>query len=317
MGMFNHSIQDEKDQHQVITFPIDTIFVEGPDLSGKTTLIKKIHQNTEYRWHMIDRSKLSRAIFSSFYNRDHEFSRQAFLREISNLNNRYIFLLPHLSILQSRLRVRGDEIHDENSLEEIYACFHNELTDIRNLPNVKSILSVIPDSTIDRMCDSLLELETPTLDSVSRYVFNFVDNLHKKECTTLSLTLYDDGEFKEADSDILMCEGEADYYKRIYNDFMKKIDDELKGNNEYNRIEDSLSRRFIFTEDTCISLIHATVRDGLLDLHCVCRSTDVKNKFPHDLKFLYFLASNVAKKFEDKCKMTRLRINLNAAHIIE
>ena len=98
---------------------------------------------------------------------------------------------------------------------------------------------------------------------------------------------------------------------------MYKIDSELKGNNEYNRIEDKTSRRFIFTEDTCISLIHATIRDDLLDLHCVCRSTDVKNKFSHDLKFLYFLASKIWKRFEDDCKMTRIRINLNAAHIVE
>ena len=301
----------------MLAFPIDTVFVEGPDLSGKTTLIKEIHMSTGYKWHVMDRSKLSRAAFSSFYGRDCEFSRYDFLREISNLNNRYIFLLPHLSILQARLRARGDEIHDENSLKEVYEYFSNELSLIRRLPNVISILSVISNRAVSMICDSLTRLESPTLDNISDYVFNFVDNSPRAECNTLSLTLYDDGEFKESNSNILMCEGESNYYKRIYNTFMKKIDDELKGNNEYNRIEDIFSRRFIFTEDTCISLIHATIRDNLLDLYCVCRSTDVKNKFPHDLKFLYFLASKICKRFEDNCKMTRIRINLNAAHIVE
>ena len=63
----------------MITFPTENLFIEGPDLSGKTTLIKNIHNKTDYRWHITDRSKISRMIFAEMFNRETKNLKKDFL----------------------------------------------------------------------------------------------------------------------------------------------------------------------------------------------------------------------------------------------
>ena len=86
--------------------------------------------------------------------------------------------------------------------------------------------------------------------------------------------------------------------------------------NEYKRIEDFTSRRFVHTDDTCISFIQVAVRDGLMDFHTVIRSSGTNSVFPYDLKFLYYLASTCYNRFNNHCDYVRIRFNLNSAHIV-
>ena len=109
---------------------------------------------------------------------------------------------------------------------------------------------------------------------------------------------------------------EKEYYEKIYSRFHEKVDNELLGKNEYSRVESPSSRRFVHTDNSCISFIQLSIRERVLDFHVVVRSSDVKNIFPHDLKFLYYLASTCYNKFQGEVDMARLRFNLNSAHII-
>ena len=78
----------------MLTFPTQNLFIEGPDCSGKTTLVKAIHKRTGYRWHIHDRSQISRSIFANMYHRNIQNIKSDLDLEISNLNNRFVFLLP-------------------------------------------------------------------------------------------------------------------------------------------------------------------------------------------------------------------------------
>ena len=102
----------------------------------------------------------------------------------------------------------------------------------------------------------------------------------------------------------------------IHDSLIHKIEMELSGENEYNRVEDFESRRFIFADKSCISFIQVAIRNNIMDFHVVLRSTDVVTTFPHDLKFLYYLASRCWNKIGLGCDSCRLRFNLNSAHII-
>ena len=137
------------------------------------------------------------------------------------------------------------------------------------------------------------------------------------ECFPLQFTLYDSGEFEEASRESMTYKPEKEYYEKIYSRFHEKIDNELLGKNEYNRVESSSSRRFVYSDDSCISFIQLSIRKKVLDFHVVIRSSDVKNIFPHDLNFLYYLASTCYEKFQDEVDMVRLRFNLNSAHVVE
>ena len=86
----------------MLTFPTKNLFIEGPDCSGKPTIVKKIHDMTGYRWHIHDRSQVSRSIFAKMYGRDLPFISSDLHSEVSDLNNRFIFMLPSFSIVKER-----------------------------------------------------------------------------------------------------------------------------------------------------------------------------------------------------------------------
>ena len=297
----------------MLTFPTKTLFVEGPDCSGKTTLIQKIHNDTGYRWHIFDRSQISRSIFSKLYRRDIDNMNFSLHEEISNLNNRFIILIPPFDVIEERFNRRGDEIHkDITSMKNVYDSFNRESHFLNTLPNIEICKS---DVDVELLILDLKLSERCSLNGISGIVSEFVDACPNKESYPLSFTLYDDGKFEEASPSILSYEKEEEYYDMIRSSLLGKIDMELRGENEYRRVEGLDSRRFVFTDSSCISFIQVAIRDEIMDFHCVIRSTDVKNIFPYDLKFLYFLSSECFKKLGG-AKRVRLRFNLNSAHII-
>ena len=129
--------------------------------------------------------------------------------------------------------------------------------------------------------------------------------------------LYDDGKFEEAKKESMNYELEKEYYEKIYNKLHTKISMEMDGQNEYGRREDPSSRRFVYTDDSCISFIQLAIRNRLMDFHVVIRSSDTKKTFEHDLKFLYYLSSTCYDLFYEECDRVRLRFNLNSGHAIE
>ena len=120
----------------MLTFPTNNLFIEGSDCSGKTTLVKTIHGKTNYRWHIHDRSQVSRSIFADMYNRSLPNLSSDLHLELSNLNNRYIFLVPERRVVQERFNKRGDEIHDKKSLMDVWTKFSNASREYADYPNV-------------------------------------------------------------------------------------------------------------------------------------------------------------------------------------
>jgi len=298
----------------MITFPTKALFVEGPDCSGKTTLIRNIHDSSSYKWHIFDRSQVSRMIFCKFYNRTIDNLDYDLHEELSNLNNRFIILLPKFDVIAERFNRRGDDIHkDLSAMRKVYDAFYEESYSLNTFPNIEIFKS---DVDVESLVLDLKTSERCSLDDISGTVSGFVDACKNRESYPLSFTIYDDGKFDEASSDILDHESEREYYDMIRSSLLRKIDMELAGDNEYARVETEGSRRFVYTDSSCISFIQVAIRNEVMDFHCVIRSTDVKNIFPYDIKFLYFLASECFNKI-GCAKKVRLRFNLNSAHIIE
>jgi len=300
----------------MLTFPTQNLFIEGPDCAGKTTTIRKIHNLSNYRWHIHDRSQVSRKVFAELYERKNSNINSDFHFEISNLNNRFVFLLPPFETIEERFLKRGDDLHqDLTSIKNVYDAFSEECEGLFSFPNVIVCREENTDSISETISCSLTLTERCMIQEVSDQVLDFV-RCKGGESYPLKFTLYDNGQFEESNSEILCHESEGDYYRRIFNSFHKKINNELEGKNEYSRIETHRSRRFVYSDPSCISFIHMAVRDKIMDFHSVIRSTDVKEIFPHDLKFLYYLASTCYDKFEKDCDKVRMRFNLNSAHII-
>ena len=300
----------------MLTFPIQNLFIEGPDCSGKTTLVKAIHKSTGYRWHIHDRSQISRSIFANMYHRNIQNIQSDLDLEISNLNNRFVFLLPDPDVIIKRFESRGDEIHDIASIMEVWSKFAEASDTFHRYPNVIGISESDSEKIVDKVVPLLHMLERPQLLEISDTVKAFVKNTKNKESYPLQFTLFDNGQFQEASSASMDYDSESEYYEEIYEKFHNKIKRELGGQNEYNRKESVSSRRFVYTDDRCISFIQCAIRGNIMDFNTVLRSSNVEETFEHDLKFLYYLASTCYSLFSHNCSGIRMRFNLNSAHFV-
>lgn len=294
-------------------FPTKYMILEGPDLSGKTTLYNELHKQTKYKWNIQDRSALSMLCYARLYNRNVEEYRQKLHDEINNLNNRMIVLLPPFEVIEKRYRVRGDEIQDLASLRRLYDIFSEESKKIHPRPNVMVLMQ---DNDLESLVTSAFEwsicLENSSPFNVGEIVRDTVKGSLKDE-EVLKATFFVRGE--DIDPEIMSHEHEGEYYSEIHNKILKVISDEVNGHNPYNTPQTRDSRRFIYHSDSCISSIHFLPRGERLRVITTLRSTDVIRNASIDLQFLAFVASDVNRRFGWNYSEVILEASFNSAHI--
>ena len=153
--------------------PIDYIFIEGPDCSGKTTLYEMIHKETGYKWNIQDRSYLSMLVHGSQYGRDVTHHEYGFKRELLNLNNRFVLMLPNFQDVVLRYSMRGDEIQSLEEIKKLYGVFEEHAEKLCNLPNVIVLRSSDLDYDVSIVRHELEAIEEGSLDMVSGIVKSF------------------------------------------------------------------------------------------------------------------------------------------------
>ena len=296
---------------------IKNLFVEGPDCAGKTTLIEAIHKKTNYRYHIQDRSQISRHMFASLYERDIPNLEDDLRSELLNLNNVYIILLPPWTEILERFKQRGDEKHDKESLRDVYDLFYsNTLNKFCKLPNVHVVFETERDNVLSSCLMFLEKYQDSNIKSLARKAWALSQECKNKEAVNLRFEFFPHKSFPNANYSIVYHEKEGEYYQKIYKKLFEKIKSELNGDNEYSRKETESSRRFIYTDDTCISLIHIMIRNETLRFNCVIRSSNVKDVLPYDVEFLYFLCSCIKQDFFNDIDKIHMRFELNSSHIL-
>ncbi len=257
--------------------------------------------------------------YSRLYGREVEHHRSRLWQDLSCLNNRIIVLLPEWEVIRHRYHLRGDEIQDLKSLRHLYNIFVEETQKIRHLPNV----IVVEDGFLEeddlalRCVDEIYNLENQSPENMGRVISEFVKTCGKKEVSPLNFSLYFDKISLLDDPDIMEYPPEKEYYSKIKRGVLENIQKEISGDNEYNVCQQPHStRRFIFTQDSCISLIHTMFRDDILNVHVVCRSSDVINTFSYDLKFLIHTLNSISALLNLNVPVV-LRCAMNSAHIID
>ncbi len=297
-------------------FPTNYLILEGPDLAGKTSFYQALHDKTGYRWNIQDRSALSMLVYARFYGRDTFAEVERLNKELKDLNNRFVILLPPWDEIGRRFNERGDEIQSLVSLKKVYRLFEEAAQELQKYPNVFVVRAKDTLTWVGRVISHMAVLEMASPEQVANCVLSFARSSKNMEASPISLVMYDDGKFKCINNDVLEYEKEKDYYADIMSDITKKIANELKGDNEYFRKETITSRRFVYSDSTCISFAQFLVRDGLLDCHIVMRSSNAKDTLKYDLPFLYILCNTVYNQLELNEIPCRIRINFNSAHII-
>tara|TARA_R110000824_G_scaffold159417_2_gene333769 strand:+ start:1005 stop:1922 length:918 start_codon:yes stop_codon:yes gene_type:complete len=299
-------------------FPTNYLIVEGPDLSGKTTFYNHLHKKSDYCWNIQDRSNLSMCVHAHQYERDILQHKLNFDIELLNLNNRFIIMLPSLNTLVERYYKRGDEIQTLDQVKALHEIFKLHVNQLKNFPHVFVVSEDDLNKNVEKVYNCIKEMEAANLQEISGIIQKFALNSPGFEATPLNITLYDSGTFTEACESIMEYLPEKEYYNRVLTGIIEKIQNECAGNNSYNLPQSVYSRRFIYTNDSCLSFIHATYRNNLLDMHFVARSSEVSKTFPYDLKFLFYLSKRVYNelKLQPTKDIVRMRFNLNSGHIL-
>lgn len=301
---------------------LDTVTIEGPDLAGKTTLYTLLHAKSGYKWNIQDRSVLSMLCYSIFYDRDDtDVWRSRLDDAVNNLNNRTVVMLPSFDLLEERYHNRGDEIQNLDTLRALHKIFEEESSKIEGYATV---MVLRPSSETDfsydveRVHSWLSTPSTYQIKDVAQEVFTNAAASPSKECSPLTFRL--DYTNPVSDPSILTHEAEEAYYANMLKGVLTNISDEISGKNDYSIPQTpKTTRRFIFTQDSCVSLIHTMFREDTMSVHVVCRSSDTANTFLYDLEFLYYLTSRILRRVDADLEKTkcRLYVTLNSAHIIE
>lgn len=290
------------------------INIEGPDCSGKTTLYNKLHKETNYRYNIQDRSCMSMFVYAKMYKRDDAsiwFNK--IIDDLKCLDTLYIVLLPSEETILKRLSERGDELQDEESILEVRDYFRNiAKMGFGGFPNVLVLEEDDLYKNVDLALDFINSLnEMPTGELIKSLVINSGRNeLIDVQCKeTIDIT--------SLDYTVLNFPQEKEYYQKIQDKITNKIFKEFTGLNEYNAPQKHDSRRFIYTDDSCISFIHALLRQNRLNVSVSLRSSNVIKTLWADYEFLKILSCKIAEEMNiSESIPIDLTINIRSAHIV-
>lgn len=299
--------------------PINQIILEGPDLSGKSTLYRKLHKQSDFSWNIQDRSALSMLVYARLYGRDEYFHLESLKAELSNLNNVIVLLLPDWSLIAQRFEKRGDELQNFTSLRKVYDLFLEAATELENYPNVILFKKEVNDNDIQDLITHLKSnFENKKFFEYSKMFMQAASCADSSEKIGLSLTHYDNVSFSDVSEDMLLFKKEKSYYSKIRKKMMTKIEDELSGKNEYGRIETHESRRFIFSDDSCLSLCHFVLRNEFLYGEFYLRSSETKETLSYDMNFIKSLTRDVCAKLSEhsNIKMCKITLKIGSSHIV-
>tara|TARA_B100001113_G_scaffold344833_1_gene333693 strand:+ start:918 stop:1808 length:891 start_codon:yes stop_codon:yes gene_type:complete len=293
---------------------LKNITLEGPDLSGKTTLMSQIHKETNNKYNIIDRSTMSAMVYSTYYDRPNVKLLERQLRnELNNLNNRTIILMPDIKVLNNRYNDRGDEIQNWEDIIAINNLYEQIIKKFGKFSTLKVIRSDQP------LQEALDYLETSGENIPQEVLLNAIASDDEAYPVKLEVDLGDG--FMTAINDAFDFESEKEYYTKILSKMLTTITKENIGDNPYGTRQDpKKTRRYIYADDSCIALFHMMYREDRLNFYATLRSSDVVNIFEHDYKFLKYLCGECAKavgiKDYEIPKETTLSVIIHSAHII-
>ena len=290
------------------------INIEGPDCSGKTTLYNSLHKKTNFKYNIQDRSCMSMFVYSKMYEReDSSLWFDKILDDLKRLDTLYILLLPAEKTILNRLEKRGDEFQDKDSILKVRSYFRNiAKMGFGSYPNVLVLEEDDLETNINKSLQFINTLnDMPGQELIKSLVFNsgrneLVDIQCKEEVNKNYLDL-----------SVLSFPQEKEYYEKIEFEFFNKIFREFTGLNEYSQAQKHDSRRFVYTNESCISMIHVLWRQNKLNVSATLRSSNVSKTLWADYEFLKILSVKTAKEMSlpEDC-IINLTVSIRSAHIV-
>jgi hypothetical protein len=294
--------------------PIKYIILEGPDCSGKSSLYSSLNKATSFVRNIRDRSYLSTLCYARLYDRPVvEDLRDSLSEELCDANNYFIVLLPPKEVVLNRLRYRGDEYQNEDTILRLHDIFEEETRRIEFLPNVLVIREPLDREELTKICHKRISLYEET----SPELFGALLRMWTK------LSILDEVQFKVRyelspdydDHECMKIEHEEKYYGEIFEKCKQIVDKEVRGDNPYGVPQGLDTRRFFYSSDTCISSIHFLNRNSNLKVICQLRSTDSVKNGSADMRFLCHLSTEISRSYSWNPAKIYLDVGYNSLHV--
>jgi thymidylate kinase len=290
------------------------INIEGPDCSGKTTLYSQLHKKTNFKYNIQDRSCMSMFVYAKMYKReDASLWFDKVLDDLKRLDTLYIVLLPSEDVVLNRLHIRGDDFQDETSILTVRNHFRNIVkTGFGSFPNVLVLEEDNLEENVNKVTSFIATLNSmPGQELIKSLVFNSGRNeLIDVQCKEVV-------DRDKLDFTVLDFPEEKEYYEKIENEFFNKIFREFAGLNSKGQTQKHDSRRFVYTDESCISMIHVLWRQNKLNVVATLRSSNVTKTLWADYEFLKILSVRTAKEMSLSNDVEiNLTVNIRSAHIV-
>jgi len=290
------------------------INIEGPDCSGKTTLYNQIHKETNFKYNIQDRSCMSMFVYAKMYEReDASIWFDKILDDLKRLDTLYVVLLPSEKTILKRLEERGDDFQDKESIVKVRNHFSNVAKmGFRSYPNVL----ILEEDDLTKNIDTALDFINALNDMPSgELIKSLVINSGRNELVDVQCK--ETVDISSLDYTALNFPKEKEYYQKISDAVKSKLFKEFTGLNEYSKPQKHDSRRFIYTDDSCISMIHALWRQNRLNVSATLRSSNVVDTLWADYEFLKILSTRIADEMQLPVdNEIDLTINIRSAHIV-
>jgi hypothetical protein len=252
-------------------------------------------------------------VFAKMYDReDSEYWKTKLFNELKRLDTVYVVMIPSEDILVKRLEKRGDDYQDTESIKLLRKYFYNiTKLSLCSLPNVLFLEDVGVNANA--------EIVLHTIDALNNMkgaelIKQFVVNSGKNEVIDISCA--ERIKRSTLDYTVLDFPEEKNYYYEIESKLKIKLMKEFVGLNSVKDPQTHESRRFIYADTSCISLIHFLFRDNVLNVSATLRSSNVIKTLWADYEFLKILSCRIADEMELRNMPIDLIVNIRSAHIL-
>jgi thymidylate kinase len=306
--------------------------LEGPDASGKTTQFKKlwskIQAKNNYNLLLNDRGLMSILAYGISKKRfsDTDAIKSEFLEYLHNHIIIYFTVDP--KILKARFDDRGDEIQEWSDIKRVWEVYEELKGEYRAHPNFNIVdgdqsledIEFEIDHILDRCKNKPYYCTIANAKTTLRHYGN--DEYNTRELINYEMNfdmnhreVLEIGGTQEVSEGLDQIRGEfaqleLDSYNFQYAKFIKKIESVTSG--YYGKVEEINSRKFVFTDDECLSYFHILCRNETLYINVAFRSSNI-DLFDHDFVSICNMIIIFYKKFDIKYNVA-LNIKFDSLH---
>lgn len=110
------------------------IYLEGPDLSGKTTSLRAINKELNYMHYISDRGYFCNWVYADYYGRDNRHMWKDKLMTQNEMDNviYVMFYFENRQPLDERYAIRGDECHDADGIWKVNQAYIERMDAVKN-----------------------------------------------------------------------------------------------------------------------------------------------------------------------------------------